>query len=274
MKVRIQSRLLDITEDASDAVFFCNERSTLQGDLLERIQNFVTEQPNTNLIIIDTLQMIRGSTSDNSYACDYGDLVPLKELAYRFKLAIVLIHHLKKQPESDKFNEISGTTGLQGVVDGMYVLSQSRKLNEGATLHCIGRDFARRELELYMNSDHVWEKTSDSLQDPHHFLSELMKSIVKFVEATGFFRGSATELSTLLRGHSDDHFSNKVLSKNIKLHKKELETFGIKSKCYKSNGQKLIELSAIRVDSVDHLDSCQVGETPSLSTLQRVTPTF
>lgn len=102
-QIRIQNRLFEITDEASAAVNFCTEQAMLGGELEERIRTFVEEHPRCVLIIIDTLQMIRGSSNDNSYANDYSDLTTLKKLADEFGIAILLIHHLRKENDLNRF---------------------------------------------------------------------------------------------------------------------------------------------------------------------------
>ncbi|MBU5314477.1 helicase RepA family protein [Tissierella carlieri] len=80
-QIRIQNRLFDITDEATDKVNFCTENAMLGGELEERIVNFIKEHPDTVLIIIDTLQMIRNTTKDNNYANDYSDLTILKKVS-------------------------------------------------------------------------------------------------------------------------------------------------------------------------------------------------
>lgn len=96
---------------------FCEERCQLGEELDERIKQFISDHPDAVLIIIDTLQMIRRPALDNSYANDYADLTALKKLADKHRIAILLIHHLRKQKDDDHFNRISSTTGLSGAVD-------------------------------------------------------------------------------------------------------------------------------------------------------------
>lgn len=63
-QIRIQNRLFEITDEASAAVNFCTEQATLGREFEERIRTFVEEHPNCVLIIIDTLQMIIGSSTE------------------------------------------------------------------------------------------------------------------------------------------------------------------------------------------------------------------
>ncbi len=96
-RLRIQNRLFDITEDASPNVHFCEESCQLGEGLEEHIEQFVLEHPDTVLIIIDTLQMIRRPAMDNSYANDYTDLTSLKRIADKNEITILLIHHLRSK---------------------------------------------------------------------------------------------------------------------------------------------------------------------------------
>ena len=63
----------------------------------------------------------------------------------KLKIAILLVHHLRKQGDSDPFNMISGTNGLAGGVDTMFVLDKCYRCSDNATLHCSGRDIDDRE---------------------------------------------------------------------------------------------------------------------------------
>lgn len=106
--------------------------------------------------------MIRKPTFDNSYVNDYADLSVLKKLADENELAILLIHHLRKQKDDDPFNRISGTTGLSGAVDTSFTLIEEKRGSGKAKLSCIGRDIEYREIELERNENNVWELLSDS----------------------------------------------------------------------------------------------------------------
>ena len=77
---------------------------------------FLADHPDTMLVIIDTLQMIR-PIHDATYANDYRDLSVLKRLADKHGIAILLIHHLRKEEAEDVFHRISGTTAISGAVD-------------------------------------------------------------------------------------------------------------------------------------------------------------
>ena len=110
---RIQTRLFDLTEDAPPTLHFAIMADTLKHGLEQQIEQFLTEHPTTKLVVIDTLQRVRSAGSDsNLYANDYQDVGLLKQLADKYHIAILLIHHLRKLHDDDPMNMISGSTGL------------------------------------------------------------------------------------------------------------------------------------------------------------------
>lgn len=127
--LRIQNRLFEITEDAPDSVHFCTECAPIGQGLEEQVDAFVAAYPDTVLVIIDTLQMVR-PVHDATYANDYRDLSVLKRLADKHGIAILLIHHLRKEKADDVFHRISGTTAISGAVKmcGSWCQTAGRRL--------------------------------------------------------------------------------------------------------------------------------------------------
>ena len=124
--LRIQNRLFEITEDAPDSVHFCTECAPIGQGLEEQVEIFLAAHPDTVLVIIDTLQMVR-PVHDATYANDYRDLSVLKRLADKHGIAILLIHHLRKEKADDVFHRISGTTAISGAVDSSFTLVEERR---------------------------------------------------------------------------------------------------------------------------------------------------
>ena len=148
----------------------------LHSGLLEQIDQFLKEHPSTGLIVIDTLQRIRTVSNDaNPYANDYRDIGVLKALADRHRIAVLLVHHLRKLGDDDPMNMISGTTGLSGATDSNFVLRKSKRRENTATLYCTGRDIAYRELSLEFNSDtHIWDLLSDDCEQTGEPLGRIL----------------------------------------------------------------------------------------------------
>jgi hypothetical protein len=213
--LRIQNRLFEITEDAPASVHFCTESFILGNGLVEQMENFITEHPDTALIIIDTLQMIRGTNYDNTYANDYRDLSVLKKLADRHGIAILLIHHLRKEFADDVFNRISGTTGISGAVDSSFTLIEDKRGSGRAKLHCIGRDIEYREIELERNAENVWELVSDSRVQPELLGDRIIFLLSVFMKERSEFIGTPTELAGAIDTDGSESISPKKVSRQI-----------------------------------------------------------
>ena len=246
--LRIQNRLFEITEDAPDSVHFCTECGLIGQGLEEQVEIFLTAHPDTVLVIIDTLQMVR-PIHDATYANDYRDLSVLKRLADKHGIAILLIHHLRKETADDVFNRISGSTAISGAVDSSFTLVEERRGSGRAKLSCIGRDIEYRELTLERNGENVWELVSDSRTQPEllgdrivYLLSELMRDRTEFI-------GTPTELSERIDPVGVERISPKKVSRQILQNLDALRKIGISAVVRRSNGKRLIELC--RADSVD-----------------------
>ncbi len=121
---RLQERLYRMfgTESA-DNLYFSVSAGQLGNGLDEQLSKFMTEHPDTKLIIIDTLQKVREMGGDNySYANDYEIITRLKKFADSYGICLLLVHHTRKQNSDDKFDIISGTNGLLGAADGGFIL--------------------------------------------------------------------------------------------------------------------------------------------------------
>ena len=114
----------------------------LSHGLLEQLDSYLQEKPDTRLIIIDTLQKIRGAGGrENAYNADYREMGLLKAFADRHKICILLVHHLRKMADdSDPFNRISGTAAIFGAADVAMVLSREKREDTQTKLSYQGRD--------------------------------------------------------------------------------------------------------------------------------------
>jgi len=247
--LRIQNRLFEITEDAPSSVHFCTEALLLGKGLEKQIEIFLAEHPDTVLIIIDTLQMIRSTAYDNTYANDYRDLSILKKLAGKHGVAILLIHHLRKEAAPDVFNRISGTTGVQGAVDSSFTLIEDKRGSSQAKLSCIGRDIEYREIELRRNENNVWEEISDSAEQPALLGDRIIFLLSVFMSPRENFIGTPTELAEVIDPVGSEHVSPPKISQRILQNADALSKIGISFAVRRSNGKRIIQLR--RADSAD-----------------------
>ena len=248
--LRIQNRLFEITEDAPENVHFCTECAPIGQGLEEQIETFSVEHPGTVLVIIDTLQMVR-PIHDATYANDYRDLSVLKRLADRLGLAILLIHHLRKEKAEDVFHRISGTTAISGAVDSSFTLVEERRGCGRAKLTCIGRDIEYRELELARNSDNVWELISDSKSQPELLEDRIVVLLSVLLEKQREFIGTPTELSQKIDPGGQEGITPKKVSRLILQNVEALRWIGISAVIRRSNGKRIIKLHSADSDDTE-----------------------
>ena len=222
------------------------------------------------LVIIDTLQMIRGANYDNTYANDYRDLSALKRIADAHGIAILLIHHLRKELADDVFSRISGTTAISGAVDSSFTLVEDKRGSGKATLSCIGRDIEYRELTLERNGENVWELVSDSRTQPELLGGRIVILISELMRDYDEFIGTPTELSAQIDPAGSEGITPKKVSRLILQSVAALSKIGISAVVRRSNGKRLIELRRAESDdaqgtqAVDPIDPADVsgGENP------------
>ena len=246
--LRIQNRLFEITEEAPDSVHFCTECALIGQGLEEQVDAFLAAHPDTVLIIIDTLQMVR-PVHDATYANDYRDLSVLKRLADRHGIAILLIHHLRKEKAEDVFHQISGTTAISGAVDSSFTLVEERRGSGRARLTCVGRDIEYRELELRRGEENVWELVSDSREEPVPREERIVVLLSAFMHDRIKFIGTPTELSEQIDPEKIEGATPKKISRMILQSVEALRKAGITAAVRRSSGKRVIELR--RAGSVD-----------------------
>lgn len=164
---RLKSRLEKLLNGrpAPPGFDFTTEAPTLSTGLVDVLEAYIKQHPETGLVIIDTLQKVRDMGGGKDvYGRDYADIAALKRFADAHNIAVVMIHHLRKmRDDGDPFNMISGTTGISGAADSMWVLVKEKRGDDTATLNITGRDVEMQELVLKFNkSTCLWENLGDA----------------------------------------------------------------------------------------------------------------
>lgn len=254
---RIQNRLFDITDNAPGNVHFATMADTIGGGLVKQIEMFMSDHPETNFIAIDTLQRVRNPSGDiNAYANDYKDINVLKGIADKHKIAILLVHHLRKQGDDDPMNMISGTTGLTGAVDSIYVLKKDSRKSNKAKLIATGRDIEYRELTLeFDKQSHIWNFISDDSEEDETYFSfadNTLAEIIDFIKSEQIFIGTATELATRMNTKTLPN----ILSKKLVQNQKMLTKLGVEFSSSRTGQKREITLIYDGNDSNDgNIDS-------------------
>ena len=248
---RIQSRLFDLTEDAPPSLNFAVMAEQLHSGLVDQIEQFLREHPATGLVVIDTLQRIRAAGNEaNPYASDYRDIGVLKALADRHRIAVLLIHHLRKLNDEDPMNMISGTTGLSGATDSNFVLQKSKRRENTATLYCTGRDIPYRELSLEFDGEtHIWNLLSDDCGQAEQSCGRILFLLSALLREQPEICAPAKALLEKIDPAGIEGFSPNSFSHQIRKSVAALRRSGISVTFRKSNGERLICLR--RGDGVD-----------------------
>lgn len=196
--------MLCITDEVPSNAFFATSAGTLSDGRCEQIREFVKEHPDTVFVAVDTFQIVRNNSIDTSYANDYDEIRLLKQLADELNICLLLVHHLRKQGDSDPFNKLTGTTGIVGAVDTAFVLDKSKRNADSATLYCTGRDVEDRQLELqFSKKDFVWKMLRDSMENREMLLPKEMELLIDFMKTQKSYSGSNTEFCEMYNAHTD-----------------------------------------------------------------------
>ena len=196
---RIQDRLFKLTDEASGRLHFAVASCKLSDGLIVQLEDYLKDYPDSRLIVIDTLQKVRTDSKDNAYASDYGDISLIKEFADRHSLAVIVVHHIRKQKDSDVFNMVSGTTGLTGSADTTFVLEKENRASDTAKLYVTGRDTPYQEFILRFR-DCSWELVERKTQEQlaKEAIPQVLFRVVEFMQDKTEWSGTATELTAAM----------------------------------------------------------------------------
>ena len=196
---RLQERMFRMFGvDSTENLHFATVAKQIGKGLEDQMELFLLEHPNTRLIIIDTMQKVRELGGEgNLYASDYDIIGKMKQFSDKHGICLLLVHHTRKQPAADKFDMISGSTGLLGCADGAFLLQKDQRTGITATLEVTGRDQPAQRIYLNHNPerlswdlDHVETNLHKVPPDP---ILEKINAIL-----TDTWKGTATELVKLL----------------------------------------------------------------------------
>ena len=262
---RVQERLNCITDDVPSNAFFATAAHTLAEGLCDEIRGFVKEHPDTVFVAIDTFQIVRKGGVDTSYGNDYDEIRQMKQLADELGIALLLVHHLRKQGDSDPLNKLSGTTGIIGAVDSVFVLDKSKRSESLATLVCTGRDIEHRQFELkFSQTEFVWEVKSDSREEPETMLPPEMEALVAFMKTQSCFIGGNSEFVEQFNTATDNEVNVKGFKQLMNRWRYDLESLGVHYRDYRSNGARLLEIKYFPSSAVDSDESAVSDETNSV----------
>lgn len=175
---RLQSRLDQLRPNGystDNLLLFTDWPSFDNNGIVELINLILKEEP--KLVVIDTLARVRpASRSNHVYENDYKTLAPLTAIANKYRLCILIVTHNRKgKSENDALEQVSGSLGLTGAVDGALVIDGIRT-DKQYKLSLIGRDIpSDDELAIARESNGEWRILGSASQV---FVSEERKAIL------------------------------------------------------------------------------------------------
>lgn len=188
-------------QPAPEQFYFATTAPTLEGGLIDSLEQHVEKHPETELVIIDTLQKVRGQSSpkESAYASDYAQLGTLKSFADRRGISLLIIHHTRKQADSDVHAMISGTFGIMGSVDTSWVITKQSRSSKNAVMSITGRDVSGGDMTITLDPDTMtWRTVGTAEVSPEAaYDSSLIVQAIKAVLAertVQIWKGSASDL--------------------------------------------------------------------------------
>lgn len=144
---RLKKRLIPMFGDQKkglDKLHFVTEWARADEGGIDNLKLWLARYPDTKLIVIDTLAMIRplsDQESKNGYLSDYLAWKEFRSIAYQHNVAIVVIHHHNKMNPDDWIDSFSGTTGITGGANTLIGLFKKNRDEKRAEIKITGHDF-------------------------------------------------------------------------------------------------------------------------------------
>lgn len=258
---RIQARLLRICDGESGNITFATEAEIIGNGFEQQITDYMKTHSSTRLIIVDTLIKVRNvACRGSSYADDYACMTVFKHLSERFNIAILLVHHTRKQESQDIMQMISGTNGIMGCADGAMVLERPKRLLPEASLNMTGRDFEDAKILLRQNKQTMcWEYVGYEDELPPEASDPVFLAIAELLASQDSWQGTAQALLDRLK-QIDPKLKIKPNALSRKLNDAKNtweENFGVTFSRGRSGNDKLIllEVTQKQCDEYDMSDA-------------------
>lgn len=181
------------------------ETDTIEDGFVEQIENYLEQDPDIGVVVIDVFQIIRSpskNVKETEYEHAYRDITPLNELAQRHHISIILVCHDRKAVDpDDPFSNILGSTGLQGAATQMMVMFRKKK-DDPIHISVKGKTIdGLPELNVKLENAEwsIVEGGSDEAREKerakqNYLNSEIRRGVVAIAEQYGEWRGRCSEI--------------------------------------------------------------------------------
>ena len=161
------------------------EAPYLNNGLEEDLQRWIDGVKNPKLIVIDTLarvkQRVSGFNKGTAYDQDNELLRRIQQLAITNGVCIAFITHLSKAQQDYSFDKITGSVGLQGMTDAMWLIDRGDN-SPNASITGRGRaildfQYAVKWNDETMTYDFVGNKFEIELNENRKMILDAMKEL-------------------------------------------------------------------------------------------------
>ena len=173
---RLQKRVLSMKGTASNCLQLSIDSETINKGLIEQIDDFLRQYPDTVLVAVDTFQHIRDNEIKRGvsiYAHEYEELMALQRYALKNRIVILLVHHSNKAKNSDPYEAASGTMGITAALDTYLFIRKLKRSDTKAMLHISGRDVGEKEFVIEKDDSGLWRMVQGDEQQ-----EELSRTVV------------------------------------------------------------------------------------------------
>lgn len=256
---RVKDRLGKlIVGRAPESLYITHESDRLEEGLVEQLGMWCEDVEHPVLIIIDTMGRVKGGSrrGENAYEGDTRILGDLQRFALQRNLAIVCVHHLKKDPGGnvDYFERVSGSMGITGACDSVVVL-QGKRGEENSTLSISSRDFESAELiigfkdgrwSLRSTNSEEWRAQEEYLNSPY------VRAVIAMAHHYHRWMGTSSQLADELVTFGADSMDvepRRVTSALLDL-REQLKKDGVMfvPPRKQGKGRRIIEVREVRLD--------------------------
>lgn len=197
---RLKERLKAISCElpVPDGLYLSTKLSRLDDGGLDEISTWLDDNADARLVVIDTLARVKPKArrSNDAYENDTEIMSGLQELAMRYGITVLVVHHMRKntRDSDDVFDGVLGSTGLTGTADATLLVQRGRQTRE-IVMNITGRDVDEQELSLSFSlSDRVPFRLLGSTDEIH--MSDTRKEILEYLQENG--KTTPKELATAL----------------------------------------------------------------------------
>lgn len=148
---------------------------------LEKLIDLIHELK-PKLLVIDTLAKVRPASRNNHvYENDYKALAPLTTIASTYRCCIVIVTHNRKgKADADVIEQVSGSLGLMGAVDGALIIDGVRT-DQQYKLSLVGRDIPNDDqLAISRQASGEWQMLGNAkevyMSDERKAVADLLAS--------------------------------------------------------------------------------------------------